>query len=295
MASFPNKDSHHTLADSNTQSPSTCITHLLICSLQHHISSPFTDMNSEKTLEDAIDLSHHLSAFARNRKLSPLKGYYKYIQRPGMISLAGGAFLLQAWPAQFSDSLLTGLPGPEYFPYDSLKANILVNNRFPTDGSTENGALFWLWNLFSPPQSTETISIPKYADKPQGIDIASSLQYSMTRGLPQLSTIFTEISTRIHQPRYANFTTLAHVGNTDGWAKVVVTLCNPNEGVLCDEWTYPSALAGMQPYGVSAIPVQMDDQGMCSSALREILVSWDEVARGMTRCNIPPTHLRNSS
>ena len=190
--------------------------------------------------------------------------------------------------------MLAGLPSPEYFPFDALKADILVDDRFPMDGSTENGALAWLWNLFSP-QSTEIISIPKYADKPQGIDLAKSLQYMTTRGLPQLSAICMEISSRIHQPRYANFTTLAHVGNTDGWAKVVITLCNPNEGILCDEWTYPSALAEMQPYGVSAIPVQMDDQGMCSSALRELLASWDEATRGMTRYNFSVIRFEISS
>ena len=163
------------------------------------------------------------------------------------------------------------------------------------DGSTEYGALSWLWNILSPPQLTEVVSIPKYTDKPQDINLANSLQYMMTRGLPQLSDICMEISNRIYQPPYANFTALAHVGNTDGLAKVVITLCNPNEGLLCDEWTYPSALAAMQPYGVSAIPVQMDDQGMCSNALRELLASWDEAARGMTRYNISVTCLRNTS
>jgi len=48
---------------------------------------------------------------------------------------------------------------------------------------------------------------------------------------------------KVYQPAYGNWTTLVHTGNTDGWAKSVLTLLNPGEGVLCSEWTYPSALA----------------------------------------------------
>jgi aromatic amino acid aminotransferase I / 2-aminoadipate transaminase len=45
--------------------------------------------HSEKTPE-AIDLSHHLSYVAQNRHISPLKDLYKYMVKPGIISLAGG-------------------------------------------------------------------------------------------------------------------------------------------------------------------------------------------------------------
>jgi aromatic amino acid aminotransferase I len=189
------------------------------------------------------------------------------------------------------------MPSPEYFPFDTIKADILVTNRFPVDSDSADSqhTLSWLWNLFSSAQLTEPISIPKYADKPQGVDLATSLQYSITRGLPPLTAICTEISSRIYRPAYANFITFAHVGNTDGWAKTVITLCNPGEGILCEEWTYPSAIAAMQPYGVSAVPVQMDDQGMCSDALRELLASWDVVSRGMTRCDISAIHFTKRS
>lgn len=162
-----------------------------------------------------------------------------------------------------------------------------MKDQFPMDDPAElQHALSWFWNLFSSSQLTETISIPKYADKPQDVDLARSLQYSPVKGLPQLSAVCREISHRIYQPAYANFTTHVHTGNTDGWAKAVITLCNPGDGVLCDEWTYPTALAIIQPYRISAIPVQMDVHGMCSDALRELLASWNPVSRGMTRCII---------
>jgi aromatic amino acid aminotransferase I len=177
-----------------------------------------------------------------------------------------------------------GTPSSEYFPFDAIRADVLVNDQFPVDNLTEGqDVLSWFWNLFSSPQSKETISIPKYTVEPRGIDLATSLQYSPARGLAQLSTICMEISSRIYKPAYTNFTTLVHAGNTDGWAKTVSMLCNPGEGVLCDEWTYPSALASMNPQGISAVPVEMDFQGMSSTALRELLASWDADSRGMAR------------
>lgn len=156
-------------------------------------------------------------------------------------------------------------------------------DTFPTKLSVESeGAFSWLWNLFSQ-KPLNTISIPKYTDKPDAIDLASSLQYSMVSGLPQLKKFCMEFSKKIFQPAYSNFTTILHAGNTDGCAKTVTTLCNAGEGVLCDEWTYPSALALMRPYGISAVAVDMDHLGMSSKALRELLSSWNQGARGMTR------------
>jgi hypothetical protein len=41
-------------------------------------------------LPKAIDLSHHLSGLAKNRQPSPLKAFYRYWGKPGVIGLAGG-------------------------------------------------------------------------------------------------------------------------------------------------------------------------------------------------------------
>ncbi len=85
-------------------------------------------------------------------------------------------------------------------------------------------------------------------------------------------------------PAYSNWATLVHAGNTDGWARVTMTLCNPGDTVLTCEWTYPSAIATTNPLGIKAIPVPLDGEGMRSDALLEILSTWDENERGMPRC-----------
>lgn len=67
------------------------------------------------------------------------------------------------------------------------------------------------------------------------------------------------------------------------WYKCVQTFCNPGDGVLVSEWTYPSAIASMAPYNVKPVAVPMDGQGMSSAGLRKVLSEWDESATGMPR------------
>ena len=57
-------------------------------------------------------------------------------------------------------------------------------------------------------------------------------------------------------------------------------LCNPGEGVLTEEWTYPSAFATATPMGVYGVPVTMDNQGMCPTNLRKVLSEWNESTQG---------------
>ncbi|RXW11690.1 hypothetical protein EST38_g14165 [Candolleomyces aberdarensis] len=221
---------------------------------------------SEK-LPESIDLSHHLSNVSKARPLSPLKGLQKYWGRPGLISLAGG------------------LPSPDYFPFSSVGADILLPTSFPTQAGTSNGAFSWLWNLFSSGQ-TDSISIPRYASKPGDLDLASILQYNMSSGHPKLREFAKEVTDKVFRPAYSDYAILAHVGNTDGWMKAVLTLCNPGEGVLTDAWTYPSALACMKPYNINPVAVAMDGEGMRADALRELLLTWDAESRGMPRPHV---------
>lgn len=123
----------------------------------------------------------------------------------------------------------------------------------------------------------------KFPENEGDVNLATALQYGLSRGIPQIQAIVKEFSEKVYKPGYANFATLLHAGNTDGWSKVVTTLCNPGEGVLTSEWTYPSALASMNPYGIRAVPVAMDSEGMSSQALLNLLSGWDETTRGMAR------------
>ncbi|KAM5534779.1 hypothetical protein V8D89_011495 [Ganoderma adspersum] len=219
----------------------------------------------------AIDLSHHLSNVSRARGLSPLKGLARYLERPGLISLAGG------------------MPSQAYFPFASISGDALVPESFSTSTSNSEGSVSWLWKLFggsSRKEKTAPITVPKYPANSGDINLAQALQYGTATGLPQLREFINDFAEKVYQPAYSDWTTLVHTGNTDGWSKCVNLLCNPNEMFITEDWTYPSALAGSLPYGHRPVGVSMDDQGMRPDELRKLLVEWDEVARGAKRPHV---------
>lgn len=223
-------------------------------------------MNMEKR-QKAIDLSHHLSEVSRARTTSPLKGLSKYFGRPGLISLAGG------------------LPSEDYFPFDSVAADVLVPDSFSLKATGKDSSLSWFWKLFGTSSKTKTtpISILKYPENPGDVNLATALQYGMATGLPQLQKFIKDFVEKVYQPAYSDCTIMAHIGNTDGWSRVMQTVLNPGEGFLTEEWTYPSVVASSKPYGIHAVPVAMDKDGMSSVDLRKVLSEWDEKVRGCKR------------
>ncbi|KAK1224386.1 hypothetical protein PQX77_012682 [Marasmius sp. AFHP31] len=229
-------------------------------------------MSPEKRME-ALDLSHHLSDVARQRNPSPLKFLMKYMGRPGIISLVGG------------------LPNENYFPVSSVSGQVLVPDSFPVGGDKgePSNGFAWFWKLFgksSPVERTTSFTVERYSDNSDDITLATSLQYGMAKGMPQLMSMINEFTEKVFQPGYSNPATGIDLGNTDGIHKTITTLCNPGEGVLFGEWTYPSTINAIKPYDIHAVPVKMDGEGVRSDDLRRILSEWDESSRGMPRPHV---------
>ncbi|KAJ3768951.1 pyridoxal phosphate-dependent transferase [Lentinula raphanica] len=223
-------------------------------------------MSNEKRGE-AIDLSHHLSKVGQARQTSPLKSLHKYMGKPGLISLAGG------------------LPNAGYFPFASVSGEILAPDSFPLETGSKDSSLSWFWKLFSRSEKerTSTFTVGKYPKHPGDLNLESGLQYGLATGQPKLNEIIREFVGKVFQPAYSNWTTLVHTGNTDAWSKTVQTILNPGEGLIVSEWTYPSAMASAQPFGVIPVPIGMDSEGMSSISLQKTLAEWDESVRGFPR------------
>ncbi|THH17418.1 hypothetical protein EW146_g3385 [Bondarzewia mesenterica] len=212
----------------------------------------------------SIDLSHHLSDLANARTMSPLKGLQKYFGRENMIAFAGG------------------LPSTDYFPFATVSADALVADSFPlaVPSPPSSSPFSWLWHLFGSDKRTERTSrivVPK-APSPDdgGLNLSVALQYGPATGMALLQAFIQDFSAKVYQPAFSDFTTLVHTGNTDGWSRVVMTLCNKGDTIIAEEWTYPSALASAAPFGVRVMPVGMDAQGMRADSLRQLLSEWDE-------------------
>ncbi|KPV72309.1 uncharacterized protein RHOBADRAFT_55794 [Rhodotorula graminis WP1] len=208
---------------------------------------------------DAVDLSHHLSDMAKSRLTSPLKSLYGYMQQPGMLLLAGG------------------LPPAELFPFESISAETLAKNSFKT---TEVGFGAWLWSWIAGTKKTDLWTLNKFdADKTK-IQLSSALQYGTAAGLAPLAKFIHEFTERVYQPGTADFRTVINAGSTDAWGKIATTLSNPGDGILCEEWTYPSALASVWPSGLKPVTLLMDNEGMTPEGMDDLLSAWNPDERG---------------
>lgn len=91
-----------------------------------------------------------------------------------------------------------------------------------------------------------------------------------------------QLTEKVHAPP-AEYDCILHPGNTNAWAKVVGLLCEDDDFVLVEEYTYPSAQAHWIPLGIRAAPVSADADGIQATHLRDILEGWDEKNMGARR------------
>jgi DNA-binding transcriptional MocR family regulator len=190
---------------------------------------------------------------------------------------------------------LTGLPNPNYFPYDTLEAKVALPDRWkptaniPVDPPSTHSILK---KDVSPPGSK--VLVPKTADTPdilRKIDLTTALQYGTAQGYPPLYQFLTEF-TREHLhpnvPYKGGPEIILTVGNTDGFAKCITTFVEEwhegddpieeREGCLCEEYAYMNAIQQVRPKGLNIVAVGIDDQGMRAEGpggLRDILENWD--------------------
>ncbi|KIK93495.1 hypothetical protein PAXRUDRAFT_144943 [Paxillus rubicundulus Ve08.2h10] len=230
-----------------------------------------TTMGPEKPPKP-VDLSHHLSELSKARGISPLKGLQKYFGRPGLITLAGG------------------FPSPAYFPLADITVNALIPESFAlVPAPHPPSSLSWFWKLFGTDKAkerTSSVTIPKYPTLPGDVKLAVCLQYSEAVAQGQLQEFLRHFVSKVYQPLIEDHSILIDTGNTDGWNRAVMMLCNPGEGVLCEEWTFPTAVASMLPSNIQPVPIAMDGLGLRSDDLERVLSTWDADARQMSRPHV---------
>ncbi|KAI0247958.1 PLP-dependent transferase [Lactifluus subvellereus] len=220
-------------------------------------------MSSEQR-NKAIDLSHHISDFARRYAPSPLKSLHKYFGKDLIL-------------------LSSGLPSPDYFPFTSISADALSADAFPLTApratlASSSSQFGWLWRLFGAAGKDDTTHV-KLPHKPRpgdgGLNLTVALQYGPAIGLERTRAFMHEFIERIYSPAYDDWTHIVDTGNTDGWNRISNLLLNPGDTLLVEEWTYPSALTSTRPIDVRWKAVPMDSQGMRPDVLRAILAGWD--------------------
>lgn len=133
--------------------------------------------------------------------------------------------------------------------------------------------------------ATVTASPPTAEERPCLLELPLDgfLQYGSGTGNAQLRAWCREFTQRVHRPAYADWTVLLHPGNTNAWSKVVSLLCETDDYILCETYTYPSAQAFWIPLGIKAAPVASDAEGMRADTLAQTLRDWEDTHPGTRR------------
>ncbi|EDK43020.1 aromatic amino acid aminotransferase I [Lodderomyces elongisporus NRRL YB-4239] len=201
---------------------------------------------TKEQVHEAKDLRHLLSAEAKSRQNSPLKDAFKYYKLPGMTFLGGG------------------LPLSDYFPFNKVTADI------PTPSFTRGiGAPLTEDNK-------ATIEVYKKADEngENQVELARSLQYGYTEGMPEIVKFLKEHTEMIHNVPYKDWDLIVTVGNTESWDSTLRTFCSRGDTILVEEFSFSSALETANGQGINTVPVTMDEYGIIPSALENLMAHW---------------------
>ncbi|KAF3797529.1 Aromatic amino acid aminotransferase C56E4.03 [Colletotrichum gloeosporioides] len=210
-------------------------------------------MGSIDRFPSNVDLSHHINAKSKARHPSPLKDIIKFMGYDGMISFAGG------------------LPHPSLFPLEEAKFSCLTPEA-SLAGDRKVGA-----------ENPDILSLTLgRGASPGDLELSQFLQYGSGAGNRQLVELARELTETVHAPP-CDYECLLHPGNTNAWAKIVGLLCEENDLVLVEEFTYPSAQALWIPLGIKAVPIPADADGILAQDLRSTLQNWDAEKRGGPR------------
>ncbi|KAL2861103.1 aminotransferase-like domain-containing protein [Aspergillus lucknowensis] len=193
---------------------------------------------------------HILSAEAKSRKSSTLKGAAKYLGTPGLISLGGG------------------LPSPEYFPFEELSVKV------PTPPG------------FSPGTTRLTAGKHDIREGKSLYDLEVALNYGQSSGAPQLLRFVTEHTELIHNPPYSDWQCCLTPGSTYAWDTALRLLCEKGDYLLMEEYTFSSAQETVLPLGVKVAHVKMDEQGLLPESLDDVMSNWDEASRGARKPSV---------
>jgi aromatic amino acid aminotransferase I len=163
-------------------------------------------------------------------------------------------------------SLGGGLPSSEYFPFDELSIKVPDNGKFSPKDVHEHGKVL-------------TAGKHDIAEGKSGYDIETAFQYGLGYGAAQLLRWLVEHTEIVHNPPYQDWSCNMSIGATSSTDIAFRMLCSPGDWILTEQFTFPSMVETVRPFGVRIAAVPMDEYGMCPKALDDILTNWDEKER----------------
>ncbi|OBA23408.1 PLP-dependent transferase [Metschnikowia bicuspidata var. bicuspidata NRRL YB-4993] len=172
-----------------------------------------------------------------------------------------------------------GTPNDGFFPVKSIGISV-KNTAFEVvdaifDGSKSVGDVTSL--------QESKVLVSNRASDPRIIDIATGLQYSEIKGIPQLQKFTREVVVKAHPPIYSEWKTIISGGAGEGLNKAIDVFLDEGEVVLLEEFTFTPILQNIQNAGAIPIPIKLDlntssDQanGIDLEYLTNLLENWDD-------------------
>lgn len=201
------------------------------------------------TKPQAKDLSHLLSVEAKSRKESNLKAAFVYKADPSIAFLGGG------------------LPLPSFFPFDNVTAD--------TPKPPFKNTIVHDVNALQEDELTK-VHIPKDPSRAgkNDLPLAQTLQYGLSGGAQCLVDFIKEHTEMTHSIPYKNWDICATTGNTNAWDSVLRTFTNAGDSILCEEFSFSSAIECAHGQQIKVIPAKVDLEGLLPEALEDQLNNW---------------------
>lgn len=194
----------------------------------------------------AKDLSSFLSDEAKRRNPSKLKEAFVHAIDPKICSLGGG------------------LPLASLFPFDALKVDSL-DTPF-SDGIDAD--------ILTAKQQVHVDVDKEKGTNSQDVPLKTSLQYGHSNGDFRLREFVIEHTKLVHDIGFEDWDIIMTTGNTFGWDATIRTLSNPGDVILCEEFSFSSALETAHANGLTTVGVKMDLEGIVPEALETQLENW---------------------
>lgn len=190
----------------------------------------------------------------------------------------------------------SGLPDPNYFPYDTLEAKVALPHRFKpsSDELSDLGTSTLCGTRHSGGTAESRIVVPhdsEQTDRSQKIDLATALQYGTSLGLMPFRTWIRDFTrTKMHPnvPYRDGPEIVLTDGSTDGFSKTLHAFTDiwddrkdwirDRQGLLCEEFVYTAATSAAKPRGLNIVPITVDSEGMAvdgPGGLKDVLDNWD--------------------
>lgn len=190
-----------------------------------------------------------------------------------------------------------GVPTDGFFPIDSIEVNLVdypfqMSRNIPmtnasleclsfnsSNGGTQSGTTYKM--------SSNSITIPRYSDNDDTIDISSGLQYSNVPGMKQVAKFVKALVERVGEPKYEGWESIICTGAGDGINKATDAILDHNDVILIEEFSFTPILMSVHNCGAIAVPVKLNinnhSDGIDIEYLTELLENWETLKPGLRR------------